>query len=60
MAERKTLWRVGASYFTAGFVVTGTRVTQVAPILYRFKGKTIDWVRSYCRDHGWTCRIVKQ
>lgn len=54
-----TIYRVEAPHFVAGFIVKGERVATAAPIIWRFKGKSIDWVRSYCRDHNWKCLHVQ-
>lgn len=60
MMQPKTfIYRVEAPHFVAGFIVKGERVKTTAPIISRFKGKSIDWVRSYCRDHNWKCLLVQ-
>ncbi len=49
-----------SDYFYAGVVLENDVCVESAPILKYMKGKTFNWIKSYCDKNGWEWLRVPQ
>ena len=56
------LAQITATSFCAGLFLDGDKVTTAAPVIGYMAEQhwTRDQVRNYCRERGWSIRVVQQ
>lgn len=59
LRERRSLYRISARHFVAGFEAEEGRVVFSAPILRYMVGWSLGHVRDYCKTKRWKLECVR-